>query len=213
MAAGLDSLSSVEFRNSLAARLGLELPSTLIFDYPSVAAIAQFVAGQQQQGAENEGEDDDAPQVTADALAAHAAAIKADVMETLRGIIGTTVADDAPLMSAGLDSLASVEFKNSLEARVGAELPDTLVFDYPTVAAIAQHIATNILPISAGTANAASSRLVFVQAEVDDAISAVLHVKVGADQELLQAGLNSAKAGKRHYTGCPPCKPHLQSTC
>lgn len=39
----------------------------------------------------------------------------------------------------------AVEFRNSLEAKLGVELPSTLVFDYPSVAAIAAHVAT-LLP-------------------------------------------------------------------
>ncbi|MGH2350267.1 MAG: beta-ketoacyl reductase, partial [Chloroflexota bacterium] len=40
---GLDSLGALELRNALAAALGRRLPSTLLFDYPSVAAIAGFL--------------------------------------------------------------------------------------------------------------------------------------------------------------------------
>jgi acyl transferase domain-containing protein/NADPH:quinone reductase-like Zn-dependent oxidoreductase/acyl carrier protein len=48
MAAGLDSLGAVELRNGLESRLGLELPSTLVFDYPTIGSIAEFIRSQMQ---------------------------------------------------------------------------------------------------------------------------------------------------------------------
>lgn len=42
---GLDSLMAVELRNRVAASLGRTLPATLLFDYPSLGAIADFVLG------------------------------------------------------------------------------------------------------------------------------------------------------------------------
>lgn len=43
MDSGLDSLGAVEFRSSLEASLSVQLPPTLVFDYPSLSAIVSYL--------------------------------------------------------------------------------------------------------------------------------------------------------------------------
>ncbi len=47
---GFDSLAAVEMRNRLGAMTGMELPATLIFDYPNSAALAGYLVDQIDQG-------------------------------------------------------------------------------------------------------------------------------------------------------------------
>ena len=44
MSAGLDSLGAIELRNMLEDSLGVSLPSTLVFDYPTVESLTQYLA-------------------------------------------------------------------------------------------------------------------------------------------------------------------------
>jgi hypothetical protein len=60
-------------------------------------------------------------------------------------VLGSGVQANEPLMSAGLDSLSAVEFRNDLESKLGVDLPGTLVFDYPTPASIAGFLTTVIV--------------------------------------------------------------------
>lgn len=47
---------------------------------------------------------------------------------------------DQPLRDLGLDSLMAVELRNAVAAAVGRSLPATLLFDYPSIDALADHV-------------------------------------------------------------------------
>ena len=64
-------------------------------------------------------------------------ALLQQIATAVETVIGHAIRHDEPLMAAGLDSLGTVELRNTLEAALGLQLPATLVFDYPTVNSLA----------------------------------------------------------------------------
>ncbi|CAG9466967.1 unnamed protein product [Pedinophyceae sp. YPF-701] len=58
MQSGLDSLGAVELANSLETQLGVSLPATTFFDYPTPTALVEYLVG---EVAEEEGEEEEEP--------------------------------------------------------------------------------------------------------------------------------------------------------
>ena len=89
------------------------------------------------------------------APAASCQQIKAQVLSAVESVMGSAVGEHDPLMDAGLDSLGAVEVKSSIERSTGVQLPATVVFDYPSVGAIAAYLSSIAGP-SPGEADDAS---------------------------------------------------------
>ena len=72
--------------------------------------------------------------------------VRSHVARILR-LDASQVENDHRLMDIGVDSLMAVELRNRLNKGLGLEgnLPATLIFDYPTVQAIARYLVKNIL--------------------------------------------------------------------
>jgi acyl carrier protein len=67
------------------------------------------------------------------------------IRDIAQGLIGNSdMRDDEPLMDAGLDSLTGVELKTGIDSEFGIELAPTAAFDFPTVAALATHVHSEI---------------------------------------------------------------------
>jgi acyl transferase domain-containing protein/acyl carrier protein len=62
---------------------------------------------------------------------------------------GQFISEREPLNELGLDSLMAVELKNALGVSVGRAFSAALLFQYPTIRALADYLATDVLALSA----------------------------------------------------------------
>ncbi|MER6120875.1 type I polyketide synthase [Streptomyces sp. NPDC001743] len=82
------------------------------------------------------------------------------LLDLVRTRVATLLGYDAPahldphraFEDLGFDSVAAVELRQALTAATGAQLPATLVFDYATPTALADHLHTRLFPDSDDTA-------------------------------------------------------------
>ncbi|MFG2608536.1 SDR family NAD(P)-dependent oxidoreductase, partial [Streptomyces sp. NPDC048514] len=121
----------------------------VLADLPEVSAVRAALPG---AGAHTGNRDDDSP------LAQQLAGLPdTDAIQVLTGLVSTQVAAvlghsgpesvevDRAFRELGFDSLTAVDLRNRLSAATGMRLPVTLVFDYPSVTALVQHLFTEVV--------------------------------------------------------------------
>ena len=64
---------------------------------------------------------------------------------------GHVIDPDQGFLELGFDSLTAIEFRNRLGGITGVRLPPTLIFDYPSAAAVAGRLASGLAPAAAVT--------------------------------------------------------------
>jgi acyl carrier protein len=134
----------VQLRSELSSTFGVELPATVVFNYPNIAALASYISAQLPKE----------PDVSADAVQTemperHATTLETEIQHIVASIVGFEVLPTHPLMEAGLDSLGAVELRQQLGSHFGLEVPVTVMFDYPTTAALAKFISSGLKSRSA----------------------------------------------------------------
>ena len=65
-------------------------------------------------------------------------------------IMGSSqIENSQPLLEAGMDSLMAIELRNAISQEIGIGLSATLLFDYPTIAAISEFLMKDVLKLNA----------------------------------------------------------------
>ena len=75
---------------------------------------------------------------------------KDELRRQLRSLAGTVVGesitdDSTPFADYGFDSVRAIEYRNRLGKLLGLDLPVSLMFDYPNIEELAEHIATLLI--------------------------------------------------------------------
>ncbi|MFK0121588.1 type I polyketide synthase [Streptomyces sp. NPDC090994] len=122
-------------------------PSPLIGDLPGVREILDGLAATDDSGDESASEF--LRQLAAASDAERERALMKAVREHTALALGHSGAEAVKpgraFQEMGFDSLAAVNLRNTLGAALGTKLPATLVFDYPTPAALVEHLRTELL--------------------------------------------------------------------
>ncbi|MGN4069128.1 SDR family NAD(P)-dependent oxidoreductase, partial [Burkholderia gladioli] len=150
---GVDSITGVALVETINARLGLDLPTTVLFDYVSIEQLSRYIATSRGERLASSSRPADPPPAPAasprQAEAAQPASearwlsVRAVIRESIRGALKldeSQLDDEEAFSNYGVDSITGVALVETINAELGLSLPTTVLFDHVTIAQLSAHI-------------------------------------------------------------------------
>lgn len=139
---GLDSLDLVTMKDKLSEKLQLEMPATLLMDYPTVKDLEEYLDAEViVSGSPQETEQPD------ESALAPVSNDHGESMQVLVKLVNELLGQDARrkayeenagFVQVGLNSTKLHQLRRRLEVWSGCALPVTLLFDHPTFASLSK---------------------------------------------------------------------------
>jgi len=139
---GLDSILAVTWVRRLGGLLAVDLPATVVYAHPTVAALIDHLTGIAPP-----------PPVAAATVPPSPVPAAVPSGHDLRAELIASLAEDlmippadigggASFVELGLDSILAVTWVRRLNTRFGTDLPATIVYAHPSIDELAAHLAT-----------------------------------------------------------------------
>lgn len=149
---GVDSISGLEIVRDLNVRHGLNLDSTVLYDFPHVTDLARHIVGQSRAlRGTGTAMADPAPSAPAGSAGGpdEAGAVRAQVARIVADVLHLDSADLDPQLTfqeMGFDSISGLEMVRDANTRFGLNLDSVVIYDYPDINQLSSHIAGLLAP-------------------------------------------------------------------
>jgi acyl transferase domain-containing protein/NADPH:quinone reductase-like Zn-dependent oxidoreductase/acyl carrier protein len=116
--------------------------------------------------------------------------LESRIEERVRSVLSLpaseSIASTRPLQEYGLDSLLSIELRNALASDLEVKLSATLLFDYPTLASLTNHLFKDVLQMATGEDRAQSGQTRQQGPAAQDVVRAVASLSDDEVEKLFQ---------------------------
>jgi len=138
---GLDSVQAVSLAEDLGNWLGYQLSPTLAYDYPTIEALAQYLAAIVNVLPDRAAPATNGRQIREELLLAEPMKRQrllenyiCEKVAQVHNLPPSVLDAQQPLNSLGLDSLTAMELKNSIEVELQVQVPITMFLQEPSIA-------------------------------------------------------------------------------